>query len=124
MASALEARVWVGSKGRFNPLQQFAEGTLRLDGDALTFSGDQGQTLSTTLSEAQLGFPFSMTGAGFELTVRGQKSYVWFYDPFAGRDTLLGSGRLNKARVDGGKAWFKARKAAKPWLKTLRASAK
>ena len=65
-----------------------------------------------------------MTGAGFELTLGGKKSYVWFYDPFAGRDTLLSSGRLNKARLDGGKSWLKGRKAAKPWLKALRASAK
>ena len=124
MATALEARVWLGTKGRFNPLQEFAEGTLRLDGDALTFHDDQGETLATTLSEAQLAFPLSMTGAGFELTVRGQKSYIWFYDPFAGRNTLVSTGRLKKAQMDGGMAWFKARKAAKPWLKVLRASAR
>lgn len=124
MTAALEARVWLGTKGRFNPLQEFSEGVLRLDGEALTFRGDQGETLETTLPEAQLGFPLSMTGAGFELTVRGQKSYVWFYDPFAGRATLLSSGKLNKARLDGGKSWLMGRKAAKPWLKALRAAAR
>jgi hypothetical protein len=123
MTTALEARVWLGSKGRFNPLQQFSEGSLRLDGDVLTFRGDQGETLATTLSEAQVGFPLSMTGAGFVLTVRGKTSYVWFYDPFAGRGTLLSGGGLNKARLEGAKGWFKGRKAAKPWLKALRASA-
>ena len=48
--------MWLGTKGRFNPLQQFSEGMLRLDGDELTFRGEQGETIATTLSEAQLGF--------------------------------------------------------------------
>lgn len=122
MTTALEARVWLGSKGRFNPLQEFSEGILRLEDDALTFRGDEGDTLATTLSEAQLAFPISMTGAGFALTVGGTTSYVWFYDPFAGRGTLLSGRGLNKARLEGGKSWLMGRKAAKPWLKALRST--
>jgi hypothetical protein len=124
MSTPLEARVWLGSKGRFNPLQEFARGTLLLEGRALTFRGDEGETLATTLAEAQLDFPLSMSGAGFVLTVSGRKSYVWFYDPFAGRGTLLRSGKLRKAQLDGAKSWFEGLKAARPWLKTLRASAR
>ena len=116
--------MWLGSKGRFNPVQEFTEGTLRLEGEALTFLSDEGETLATTLSEAQLGFPLSMSGTGFVLTVADKRSYVWFYDPFAGRGTLLRSGKLRKAQVDGAKSWFKGRRAAKPWLKALRASAR
>ena len=33
MDTALEARVWLGSQGRFNPLQEFAQGTLTLERD-------------------------------------------------------------------------------------------
>lgn len=115
--------MWLGTKGRYNPLQQYALGVLRLDGDALTFVGDRRETLATTLSEAQLAFPLSMTGTGFALTVDGKTAYVWFYDPFAGRSTLLEGGDQQEAQIEGAKGWFKGRKAAKPWLKTLRASA-
>ena len=89
--------MWLGVKGRYNPLQNYHGGILRLDGDTLTFRGDQGETLATTLSEAKLDFPLSMTGTGFELTVEGKKLYVWFYDPFAGCDKLLNGGDLDES---------------------------
>jgi len=88
--------------------------------DALTFRGNQGEALATTLPEAQLGFPRSMTGAGFALTVRGKTLYVWFYDPWSGRSTLLSGGDTNEANFVGAKSWFEGRRAAKPWLKALR----
>lgn len=122
MSTALEARVWLAVNGRFNPFQRCWEGVLRLDGDALTFHGDQGETLATTLSEARLAFPRSMTRMGFALTVGGRKAYVWFSDPFAGRTTMLGGGDADEANVANAKGWFTARKAAKPWLTALRAS--
>jgi hypothetical protein len=52
----MEAKVWVGKKGRFNPLQ------------------------------------------------RGVKAYVWFYDPFAGRNALLESGDQDEAMLDGARS--------------------
>jgi hypothetical protein len=117
----MEARVWIGTKGRYNPLQQFEQGILSLDGDALTFRGG-GEPVCTKLSEVEFGFPLSMTGSGFAMTVRGVKAYVWFYDPFAGRSTLLTRGALDKARIEGAKSWFEGRRAAKPWLKALRST--
>ena len=114
--------MWLGVKGRFNPLQNYHGGILRFDGETLSFRGDRGETLATTLSEAKLDFPLSMTGTGFELTVEGKKLYVWFYDPFAGRDKLLNGGDLDESRIEGAVGWFKGRSAAKPWLKTLRAA--
>ena len=72
----MEARVWIGTKGRFNPLQEFEEGLLRLDGGELTFHG-AGEPVSMNVSEADLDFPLSMTGTGFAMTVRGTKAYVW-----------------------------------------------
>jgi hypothetical protein len=84
----LETRVWL-TASRYKPLQPTCPGTLSLDGDALTFGGDRGEKLATTLSEARLDFPRSMVGMGFVLTVGGTKSYVWFSDPFAGRTTVL-----------------------------------
>jgi hypothetical protein len=117
----MEARVWIGTKGRYNPLQEFEEGFLSLDGDALMFRVG-GDTVSMSLSEVEFSFPLSMTGAGFVMTARGKKAHVWFYDPFAGRSTLVTSGDLDEARLDGARSWFEGRKAAKPWLKTLRAT--
>ncbi len=117
----MEARVWIGTKGRFNPLQEFEEGLLRLDGGELTFRG-AGEPVSMNLSEVDLDFPLSMTGTGFAMTVRGTKAYVWFYDPFAGRSTLVESGDQDDAMKDGAKGWFTGRKAAKPWLKALRST--
>jgi hypothetical protein len=119
----MEARVWIGTKGRFNPLQQFEQGILSLDGDALTFrGGGGGDTVSTSLSEVEFSFPLSMSGTGFVMTVRGVKSYVWFYDAFAGRSTLITSGDKDAAVRDGAKSWFAGRRAAKPWLKALRST--
>jgi len=118
---SMEARVWIGTKGRFNPLQEFEEGLLRLDGSELTFRG-AGEPVSMNVSEVDLDFPMSMTGTGFAMTVRGTKAYVWFYDPFAGRSTLVESGDQDDAMKDGAKSWFKGRRAAKPWLKALRST--
>jgi hypothetical protein len=119
----MKAKVWVGTKGRFNPLQEFEERLLSLDGDTLTFRGGR-ESFSMELSEVALGFPLSMNGAGFVLTVRGAKFHVWFYDPFAGRSTLLTSGDRDEAMKDGARSWFAGRRAAKPWLKTLRVAAR
>lgn len=118
----METRVWLGTQARYNPLQQYHPGLLRLDGEALRFTGDQGETLATRLSQAELGFPLSMTGTGFALTVQGRKMYVWFYDPGGQRDALIGGGDENEAAIVGAKGMWQGRKAAKPWLKTLRAS--
>ena len=117
----MEARVWVGKKGRFNPLQRFEEWTLRLDGDALMFRDRNGVTMSASLSEIEFSFPFSMSGAGFVLTRRGVRAYVWFYDPFAGRSSLLENGDKDEAMLAGAKSWLAGRRVAKPWLKALRA---
>jgi hypothetical protein len=119
----MEARVWVGTKGRFNPMQRFEEWTLCLDRETLTFRDRNGLTMSTALSKARLSFPFSMSGAGFVLELRGVRAYVWFYDPFAGRGALLESGDLDEARLEGARSWFQGRRAAKPWLRALRAAA-
>ena len=116
----MEARVWIGTKGRFNPLQQFEQRILSLERRAHV--SRRRDTVSTSLSEVEFGFPLSMSGTGFVMTVRGVNSYVWFYDPFAGRSTLLKSGNKEKAQLDGAKSWFEGRRAAKPWLKALRAT--
>jgi hypothetical protein len=118
----MEARVWIGTKGRYNPLQQYERGILSLDGNTLTFRGG-GEPVFMNLSEVEFGFPLSMSGTGFVMTVRGMKAYVWFYDPFAGRDTLIKSGDKDEATIEGAKSWFEGRRAAKPWLKTLRSIA-
>jgi hypothetical protein len=115
----METRVWIGTKGRFNPLQRFEEGRLSLEGDALTIRGG-GDPVSMNLSEVELGFPLSMNGTGFVITARDAKTYVWFYDPFAGRGTLITTGDRDDALKDGAKSWFQGRRAAKPWLKALR----
>jgi hypothetical protein len=118
----MEARVWIGTKGRFNPFQRYEEGTLSLDGDVLTFRG-AGDAASMSLSEVEFSFPRSMTGTGFVMKVRGIKAVVYFLDPFAARNAMLESGDVD----DGGPAatisFFEGRRAAKPWLKTLRAVA-
>jgi hypothetical protein len=119
----MEARVWVGKKGRFNPLQRFEEWTLSLHRDTLTFRDRNGVTMAAALSEVELSFPLSMTGAGFVLAARGVRAYVWFYDPFAGRSAFLESGDKDAAQLEGAKRWFEGRRAAKPWLKALRAAA-
>jgi hypothetical protein len=118
----MEARVWRGTKGRFDPFQQFEQGTLTLDSETLTFRGDDGSVVSGRLSELELGFPLSMAGGGFTMTVGGARSYVWFYDPFAGRGTLLTRFKLRKAQLEGGTAWLAGVRKARPWLKTLRAA--
>jgi hypothetical protein len=117
----MEARVWIGTKGRFNPFQEFEEGVLSLEGDTLTFR-TRHDTVSMGLSEVEFGFPLSMSGAGFVMTVRGIKAHVWFYDPFPGRGTLIEAGDRDEAAQEGAKRWFEGRKAAKPWLRTLRSS--
>lgn len=119
----MEARVWVGSRGRFNPLQRFEEWTLILDRDTLTFRDRNGLTMSEALSKVRLSFPFTMSGAGFVLEKRGVRAYVWFYDPLAGRSRLLEGGDLGEAQLDGARSWFQGRRAAKPWLRALRAAA-
>ena len=63
-----------------------------------------------------------MIGTGFVLTAGGTKSYIWFYDPFAGRSTFLESGDADEANLEGAWSWFKGRKSAKPWLRALRAA--
>ncbi len=118
----VEARVWVGSKGRFNPLQRFEEWTLSLYRDTLTFRDRNGITMSAALSEVELSFPLSMSGAGFVLVARGAKAYIWFYDPFASRKALLESGDQDGATLEGARSWLQGRRAAKPWLKALRAA--
>jgi hypothetical protein len=120
----MEAGVWIGTKGRFNPLQQFEQRILSLDGDVLTIRGGAGEAVSWSLSDVEFGFPLSMSGAGFVMTVGGVRSFVWFYDPFAGRSTLLTEGDKDAAAIEGAKSWFAGRKAAKPWLKALRSTAR
>jgi hypothetical protein len=116
----MEAHVWIGTSGRWSPFQRFEEGTLSLDGDRLTLRS--AEPVSVSLSESELAFPLSMTGAGFVLTVHGRKRYVWFMDPFAGRSTFLTSFDRTAAQVDGAKSLFAGWRAARPWLKTLRAT--
>ena len=118
----MEARVWVGKKGRFNPAQRFEEWTLSLHRDTLTFRDRNGITMSAALSEMELSFPFSMSGAGFVLAARGVKAYVWFYDPFAGRSSLLESGDRDTATLHGARSWLQGRRVARPWLRALRAA--
>jgi len=121
METPLETHVWLSTK-RYSPFQQPLEGTLSFDGHALTFLGDEGQVLETTLSEARLTFPRSMLGQGFELKVRETKLYLWFADPFAGRQAILESGDQDDANVATAKGFFEGRKNAKPWLRALRAA--
>ena len=118
----MEARVWIGTKGRFNPFQQYEEGTLSLDGDVLTFHG-VGDAASMSLSEVEFSFPRSMTGTGFIMKVRGIKATVYFLDPFAARNAMLESRRRGRRGRAGTISFFEGRRAAKPWLKTLRAIA-
>jgi len=118
----MEAKVWVGKKGRFNPLQRFEVWTLRLDRDTLTFRDRNGVTMCARLSDVELSFPLSMSGAGFVLAARGVRAYVWFYDPFAGRSAFLEDGDKDGAQLEGAMSWFQGRRAAKPWLKALRAA--
>jgi hypothetical protein len=75
----LETRVWLGTKG----LREVLTGVLRLDGERLTFRGDQGAALETTISESHPRFPMSVNGIGLTLFVRGRKRFVWFDDPYA-----------------------------------------
>jgi hypothetical protein len=79
----LETRVWLGRKGRFHSVQDVLSGVLHLDGERLTFRGDQGTQLETTVSESDPRFPKSLTGVGLTLFVRGRKLFVWFDDPYA-----------------------------------------
>ncbi|HXK13331.1 MAG TPA: hypothetical protein VNH45_02240 [Gaiellaceae bacterium] len=116
----MESRVWIGTKGRYDPRQRFEEAILSFDGDTLTFRGD-GMPVSLNLSEVRFDFPRSMSKAGFLMTQRGIKAYIWFYDPFAGRKTLISSGDKDEAVRDGVHSCFVGRRVAKPWLKALRA---
>ena len=117
----MEAFVWVGTRGRFNPFQRFERGVLSLEGDMLTFRGRGGDTVATRLSEANLRFPLSMMGGGFVMTMRNAKSYVWFSDPYATRNALLRSGDSFDAGLGGAKSELKGRRAARAWLKALKA---
>jgi len=118
----MDAHVWIGTKGRFNPFQQFEEGTLTLDGSALVFRG-AGEPVLMHLSEVEFRFPLSMTGTGFVLTVRGVKAYVYFMDPAASRKAVLESGDVDDGGVAGATSFFEGRRAGKPFLKALRAVA-
>jgi hypothetical protein len=117
----MEARVWIATK-RYSPFQQCAERILGLEGETLTVRGEGG-SVSLSLSEIELRFPRSMLGTGFELIVGGSKLYVWFYDPFTGRDTILEGGDQDEANMENALGWWKGRRAAKPWLQALRAAA-
>lgn len=79
--------------------------------------------VSVDAKDAQLAFPRLMTGMGFEMTVGGVRTHVWFSDRFAGRNAMLSGSDQDEANVANAKGWFQGRKAAKPWLKALRAVA-
>jgi hypothetical protein len=117
----MEAQVWIGTKGLFDPFQSFERGVLTLAGETLTLrSGDDAVT--APLSEIDLAFPLPMMAGGFAMTVDGVRTYVWFYDPFTGRNTLLRRFSLRRAQLAGAGAWLTGLRAARPWLKTLRAA--
>jgi hypothetical protein len=119
----MEATVWIGRKGLFNPFRSIEPGTLALDGERLTLGGS-GKTVTAALSELKLAFPLAMMGGGFAMTVDGATTYVYFYDPFAGRNAFLRRPSLRRAQLRGGAAWLGGLRAARPWLKTLRAAAR
>ncbi len=49
------------------------------------------------------------------MKVPGIKAYVYFFDPFAGRNAMLESGDVDDARREGALSLFAGRRAAKPW---------
>jgi hypothetical protein len=114
----MEAQVWIGT-GLFDPFQTFEQGVLSLDDEMLALRRG-GDTVSAPLSAIEFGFPLAMLGGGFVMTVRGVRSYVWFYDPFTARNTLLKRFSLHGAQLAGARAWFAGRRAARPWFKVLR----
>jgi len=120
MTTELETPVWLAFK-RWNPFQQTYQGVLRLEDDMLSFHGPNGEAFRSALADARCKFPRSMSGMGFELTVQGTKLYVWFSDPFAGRTAMLEGGDQDEANMENAKGFFDGRRAAKPWLRTLRA---
>jgi len=113
--------VWIGTKGLFDPFQSFERGTLSLDGDSLTLRG-AGDAVTARLSEIELSYPLPMMGGGFAMTLGGVKTYVWFYDPFTGRNAFLKRFKLRRAQLESAGAWYAGRRAARRWLKTLRAA--
>jgi hypothetical protein len=117
----MEAHVWIATK-RYNPFQQCEERILSLERGMITIRGEGG-AVTLSLAELELRFPRSMLGAGFELIVGGGKLYFWFYDPFTGRNAMLGGSDENEATIENTKGWLAGRNAAKPWLKALRAAA-
>ena len=117
----MDANVWIAAK-RYSPFQQCEERILSLEGGTLTVRGEGG-AVSMSMSEIELRFPRSMLGAGFELIKDGGKLYFWFYDPFTGRDAMLKGSDENEATLENAKGFFGGRRAAKPWLKALRAAA-
>jgi hypothetical protein len=117
----METNVWIATK-RYSPFQQCEERILGLDGETITVRGEGG-SVSMSLSEVELRFPRSMLGAGFELLVGAGKLYVWFYDPFTGRNAMLNGSDENEATIENANGFLGARKIAKPWLKALRAAA-
>jgi hypothetical protein len=121
MTTDLETRVWL-ALSRVSPFQRTLKGVLRLDGETLSFEGDRGETIAMRLADAALAFPRSMIGMGFVWKVQGRKLYVWFSDPFSARETLLQGGDEDEANADSVNGVFSGRKAAGPWLRTLRAA--
>jgi hypothetical protein len=117
----METHIWIATK-RYSPFQQAEERILGLEGSTLSVRGEGG-TWSSSLSEIELRFPRSMLGAGFELVLGDGKLYIWFYDPFAGRDAMLKGADENEVSIESTKGWLQGRKAAKPWLQALRAAA-
>jgi hypothetical protein len=121
MSTELETRVWL-ALSRVSPFQQTLNGVLRLDGETLSFEGDRGEAIAMRLSDANLAFPRSMIGMGFVWKLQGRKVYVWFSNPFAARETLLEGGDEDEANAESVTGTFAGRKAARPWLSTLRAA--
>jgi hypothetical protein len=122
MTNELETRVWL-ALSRVSPFQRTLNGVLRLDGETLSFEGDGGEAIAMRLADADLSFPRSMIGMGFVWRVHGRKVYVWFSNPFAARETLLEGGDEDEANAESVTGTFAGRKAAGPWLRTLRAAA-
>jgi hypothetical protein len=121
MSIELETRVWL-ALSRVSPFQRTLNGVLRLDGDTLSFTGDGGEAIAMRLEDAHLSFPRSMIGMGFVWKVQGRKVYVWFSNPFTARETLLEGGDEDEVNAESAEGTFAGRKAARPWLSTLRAA--
>ena len=116
----MDAHVWIGTKSRWNIFQSYEEGTLTLDGETLTFAGSGGPVVMN-LSEIEFRKPRTMTGLGFVMKVRGITATVYFSDPAASRTKMLEGGDENEVNAASVTSLFQGRKAAKPWLQTLRA---